>query len=582
MDDRDREFTGPIDRVIRVDRTDIGGLEQRSFRQISFASSALDFGAGSAPGLSFEPLALPYRRRRTRWLPERLGPWLPTTSAFRRPRPSQTPQAPAGEGETAISPDSLPLQGPPQLIGIPLYDGTCEGLDEIIVRSAPAIDEATSHGVQFTRVGNPAEVCPVYERLRGAWLKAKDEIDARAYFDEIAGGVGEDHIRRREVHDLCRRFGIARDQLPCIVFFANPPSAPPAILKIRPEWIADQRAQREFINALLDFFQSVELDRLAGECGTNVELTQEFGRQLDAYMRDRLIKALAEQYAKDSEIVDGGRREKSVKTQRRFPTPPGTRWSEVSVWLTDLAITVEAKGQRREFPFAAAGFEEKRRRGVPDGIWRLLNVLARFGGVIPFDGAHLDPGTRTNLKQYMSVLRRRLRSLIPGIDGNPILHSKGGRCYRCAFTIASRESLTFPVPDGVQWPNVTIARLRSGAIRVSVPTTERFGADSHVEGPNGDVHSLEPAERESEEEHDYNLRMLGLADGNGRPNAAGKALIEVLRADGAVSRSQRDKAMLQLCGVLAKLMAGISGSPFEVARGGEKWVALFQTSFEEQ
>jgi hypothetical protein len=33
--------------------------------------------------------------------------------------------------------------------------------------------------------------------------------------------------------------------------------------------------------------------------------------------------------------------------------------------------------------------------------------------------------------------------------------------------------------------------------------------------------------------------------------------------------------MLELCGVLTKLMAGIEGSPFDYAPASQKWVALF-------
>lgn len=278
-------------------------------------------------------------------------------------------------------------------------------------------------------------------------------------------------------------------------------------------------------------------------------------------------------------LLTGDRRKAPIKAQESFPTPPGTQWREVMVWVTDSTSTIEAKRRNRDFSFQAAGFEEKRKRGVPDAIWSLLKVFAMRGGVIPFDGTDLDHNTRTNLKQYVSLLRQRLRALIPGIEGDPVPHVKDDRCYRMAFKIASRESLTFPVPDGTQWPNVTVTLVQPDAIRVSVPTTERFAASTYAEEPGGEVHRWEAAERESELEREYKLRMLGLAGEDGRPDPRGAALLEVLRGKGVVNRPDDDDPMIALCGVLTELMKGIEGSPFDFASG--KWIALFQTSCEQ-
>jgi len=279
-------------------------------------------------------------------------------------------------------------------------------------------------------------------------------------------------------------------------------------------------------------------------------------------------------------LLAGNRRKAPVKAQESFPTPPGTRWDEVMVWVTESAITVEAKRRRREFSFQAAGFEEKRKRGVPDSIWALLKVFAMRGGEIPFNGAGLDHKTRTNLKQYVSVLRQRLQALIPGIDGDPVPHIKSERCYRMAFRIAGQDGIAFPVPGGARWPDVTISLLRSGAIRISVPASERFAASAYVEAGDGELHQWEAAERATDLAREYDLWMLGLADGNGRPNAIGEALIEVLRGDGVTTRPADDEAMLGLCGLFTKLMAGITGSPFDYAEGSQKWIALFQASSE--
>ena len=273
-----------------------------------------------------------------------------------------------------------------------------------------------------------------------------------------------------------------------------------------------------------------------------------------------------------------GARRAPASVPRSFPTPPETTWREVMVWVTDLMIAVEVKRRRRNFTFVAAGFEDKRTGGVPDAMWTLLKVFAMRGGVIPYDGTDLDHNTRTNLKQYVAQLRRRLRALIPDIGGDPIPYDNDERGYRTAFQIASQDSVLFKVPEGTAWPSVTITLTRGGAIRMSAPTTERYAASTYAKEAGGNVHRWELAERESELACEYDLRMLGLADAHGRHDPRGAVLLEVLRAKGVVSRPSNDSAMLGLCGVLTNMIEGIDGSPFDFV--SEQWVALFQTSCE--
>lgn len=304
-------------------------------------------------------------------------------------------------------------------------------------------------------------------------------------------------------------------------------------------------------------------------------------------VRLKLVTTLGSEHLEfDRDHLEGlltdDRRKTPIKAQASFPIPPGTQWTEIMAWVTDSAITIEAKRLNRTFSFQAAGFEEKRKGGVPDASWALLKVFAMSGGVIPYDGTGLEPKVRTNLKQYVAELRKRLQALIPGVDGNPIPYDRGERCYRMAFRIATQDGVTFPVPAGTEWPNVTIVLVGTDGIRVTVPSTERFAASAYVDESASDVHQWDAAEREAELERDYDLRMLGLADEDGRPDARGQALIEVLRADGAVTRPADDDAMLDLCGVLTKLMDGIDSSPFDFASGSQTWVALFEVSCEPQ
>jgi hypothetical protein len=432
-------------------------------------------------------------------------------------------------------------------------------------------------------IGNPTELGPWYRKLRDARLRTEDEMAVRAFRRERRRGVPAAFIRRREEFHLQALLGIELDHLPCIAFYTFPPCATPALLEIPWAWTRTSYAQAMLVEGLISFFNTAAIDQLARECKTVEELRQKFEALINGYMAKHMEAKLREEPALSSPPdADDGRAGRLTRTQKSFPTPSGTRWPEVIVWVEDQGLTVQAKHLKRTFTFDEAGFGDGRKRDRPDRVGGLLKAFATQGGVVPYNGPRLPYKTRLYLKQYVSVLRQRLRDLVPGIDDDPVPYVRDERGYRMSLKIATSEGLLFPVPDGTQWPKVRIACLRSGSIRVSVPTTERYGVDGYVKGPNGEAHSLEPAERESEEERDYDLRMLGLVDVNGQPNAAGKALVEVLHADGAVSRPQHDEAMLRLCGVLSKLMAGISGSPFEVIRGGEKWVARFQTSYEGQ
>ena len=54
------------------------------------------------------------------------------------------------------------------------------------------------------------------------------------------------------------------------------------------------------------------------------------------------------------------RRLAPIKAQESFPTPPGTAWRDVMVWVSDFTVTIEALRRNRSYSFQAAGFEEIR------------------------------------------------------------------------------------------------------------------------------------------------------------------------------------------------------------------------------
>lgn len=274
-------------------------------------------------------------------------------------------------------------------------------------------------------------------------------------------------------------------------------------------------------------------------------------------------------------VLSTGRKKTAPVPMKTFPTPAGTTWPEIRIVVTEAELGITARGKTRRYSFQDAGFEERRKKNAPNRLWRLLKLFASQGGVLPFKSVGVKD--RDNLKQYVSDLRDRIEALIPGIEGDLIAYDQKLKCYRTAFRISSEETLQFPTPDGVSWSDVAISKAGPTGIRVSVVATERFAAPSYADEDDDTPHQWDGAEREGSVERAYDLRMLKLADDQDRPNRAGQALLAVLAGKGAVTRKADDKEMLDLCGVLTKLM-GMDDSPFEFSRIGEKWVARFEAT----
>jgi hypothetical protein len=258
-----------------------------------------------------------------------------------------------------------------------------------------------------------------------------------------------------------------------------------------------------------------------------------------------------------------------------FPTPSGAAWEDVRLVVAQHGLRVEIGGRRRQFTFQEAGFEDRKRGGVPDGLWALLRVFALRGGVIPFDSPDLPADERAKLKQKVSRLGKRLTALL-NIDGRPFKDSRGTRRYVTRFQVAAEGLPVFPTPDGATWDAVSIEEVRSGVIRVSVEATE--DAVVYVRDEDGGHHGRwEGAERAGVVQREYDLCTLGLADIGAEPNATGEALLAILRGAGKVRRESDDEPLLTLCGVLTRLMQ-IDQPPFQFSYERRMWFSLFDAS----
>jgi hypothetical protein len=258
-----------------------------------------------------------------------------------------------------------------------------------------------------------------------------------------------------------------------------------------------------------------------------------------------------------------------------FPTPARATWEDVRLTVSEHQVRIEVRGTRRTLTFTEAGFEERRRGNVPNRLWRLLRLFGQHGGIIPFDNPATDGKARDNLKQYVTKLGQQLVLLLQ-IEERPFKGCRRTRRYEARFQITTEEGARFPTPAGVTWDEVSITETASGVIAVSTATFEEFVIPPHS-GEKKDSARWEAAERKSVLTREYNLRTLGLADANERPNAAGEALLAVLRGGGKVQRDPRDRAMLEINKRLSDLLQ-VSGPPFQFSADRKLWSALFEAS----
>jgi hypothetical protein len=244
--------------------------------------------------------------------------------------------------------------------------------------------------------------------------------------------------------------------------------------------------------------------------------------------------------------------------------------------MSDQRILVEVLGKKKELTFQEAGFEEKRRRNVPDRLWGLLRIFAVHRGILPSNISSLDAKFRTSLKQNVSQLGKRLRALML-INGNPFKDTREARRYETRFHIFAEDGLHFPTPEGVTWDGVSIAEVRTGVIAVRADAADILGVYNAPDDEGVGAGRWEAAVQAGVLEREYDLRSLGLADEDSKPTPTGEALLAVLRSGGKIQRKSNDEAMLALGRHLSDLMQ-INESPFQFSKDQRIWSAFFEAS----
>jgi hypothetical protein len=288
---------------------------------------------------------------------------------------------------------------------------------------------------------------------------------------------------------------------------------------------------------------------------------------------ERITSCLESALQHDAQIEDVETRRARPRAQKHFPTPPNLSWKDIHIMVADVTMQVSAGRLKRDYTFEEAGFRDNRSEATPDQTWGLLKAFAMRGGTLPAQDGLLDDAMRKNLKKPVGELRKRLKDLIPDIKGNPVSSRKHVGGYVTNFMIYTEEVIRLPTPAGATWGQVTITLIGQTRIRVSVRSRQRFAASTY-EGK--ERRRWEAAEREGDLEREYDLRVLGLADAQGSPDARGRALVELLKAAGSLNRKSDDEAMLGLNEHLVAML-DIAEPPFEFNPRGGLWTARFQT-----
>jgi hypothetical protein len=254
-----------------------------------------------------------------------------------------------------------------------------------------------------------------------------------------------------------------------------------------------------------------------------------------------------------------------TRTSAAFPTPPGTTWEQVEVLVEERRVVVRVGDVSRSYGFTEAGFEDRRKRDMPDKAWLVLTTFARFSGVLGTgDTLATKPG---DLKKSVSNLRTRLCDLL-GISTDPFAPVRKGQSYRTRFTIRSVGGATFPTPAGARWDDVTVTEVSPGRVEVSV-TADVVGATRTAADERGK--RWEPSTSTGERVMRYELAQLGW------DAPAREALVVVLRACGRVARPATDLGMLALGQALAAFLQ-LADPPFTFDPSRTRWVAQFEAA----
>lgn len=118
----------------------------------------------------------------------------------------------------------------------------------------------------------------------------------------------------------------------------------------------------------------------------------------------------------------------------RFPTPNGSRWSDVEMRFSDTEkISVTIGDQRQVLTYSQLGLVDSR-SGKPNMQWQLLQKFARGHGIMTW----LSPDACRKNRKQRELLNKSLQQFFD-IVGEPIELTDDRKGWRCVFKLRSED-----------------------------------------------------------------------------------------------------------------------------------------------
>jgi hypothetical protein len=118
----------------------------------------------------------------------------------------------------------------------------------------------------------------------------------------------------------------------------------------------------------------------------------------------------------------------------RFPTPSGSRWSDVEIRFSDTEkISVSIRDQRKMLTYSQLGLVDSR-SGRPNQQWTLLQKFAKGHGIMTW----LSPDACKKNRKQRELLNKSLQQFFD-IDGEPIELTDDRKGWRCVFKLQPED-----------------------------------------------------------------------------------------------------------------------------------------------
>ena len=119
--------------------------------------------------------------------------------------------------------------------------------------------------------------------------------------------------------------------------------------------------------------------------------------------------------------------------------PAGTKWSDVKIRFTsDFQVQIYVGENAEVRNYIEMGFEDRRKKEVPDSAWAVFRKLAEKRGVIASESeAGVDKWTK--VEKAVQSIRKRLRLLFQ-IPSDPFERFRDVHCYKTRFSVECVES----------------------------------------------------------------------------------------------------------------------------------------------